>query len=167
MATSAQIPVEEYLRTSYDPDCEYADGEVLDRNVGKKSHSKVQKRLMVLFAQREAELGIFVLQEWRMRTGEQRYRIPDFLIVAGPEPDEAVLSTPPLVCVEILSPDDRMSRMQNKIAEYLAFGVRYVWVLDPDSKEAYAYTAAGFEKVATALRTENPAIEIPLNEIFD
>jgi Uma2 family endonuclease len=167
MATSTQIPVEEYLRTSYDPDCEYVDGEVLDRNVGEKTHSKVQKRLMILLGQREVELGIFVLQEWRMQTGQRRYRIPDFLVVAGPEPEEAVLSTPPLICVEILSPEDRMTRMQKKVAEYLAFGVRYVWVLDPASKEAYAYTASGFEKVATVLRTEDPAIEIPLNQIFD
>jgi Uma2 family endonuclease len=167
MATSTQTPVEEYLRTSYDPDREYVDGEVLDRNVGEKSHSKVQKRLMLLFAQLEAELGIFVLQEWRMRTGERRYRIPDFLVVAGPEPDEAVLSEPPFICVEILSPEDRMSRMQKKVAEYLAFGVRYVWVLDPESKEAFAYTSNGFEKVAAVLRTENPVIGIPLTEIFD
>jgi Uma2 family endonuclease len=167
MATSTQVTVEEYLRTSYDPDCEYVDGEVLDRNVGEKSHSKVQKRLMLLLAQREAELGIFVLQEWRMRTGDRRYRIPDFLVVVGTEPDEAVLSTPPFICVEILSPEDRMSRMLKKLSEYLAFGVRYVWVLDPDSKEALAYTAAGVEKVATVLRTENPAIEIPLDQIFD
>ncbi len=167
MATSTQVPVEEYLRTSYDPDREYVDGEVLDRNVGEKTHSKVQKRLMLFLAKLEAELGIFVLQEWRVRTGERRYRIPDFLVVAGPEPDEAVLSAPPFICVEILSPEDRMSRMQKKVAEYLAFGVRYVWVLDPESKEAFAYTASGFEKVEDALRAENPAIEIPLDQIFD
>jgi Uma2 family endonuclease len=167
MVSSTQISVEEYLRTSYDPDREYVDGEVLDRNLGEQSHSKVQKRLMLVFAQLEAKLGIFVLQEWRMRTGERRYRIPDFLVVAGPEPDEVVLSSPPFICVEILSPEDRMSRMQKKVAEYLAFGVRYVWVLDPESEEAFCYTAAGIQKVADVLRTEDPAIEIPLAEIFD
>jgi Uma2 family endonuclease len=167
MATSTQIPVEEYLRTSYDPDCEYVDGEVLDRNVGRKRHSKVQARLQNFLMAHAEEFGIFALQEWRMRIGEQRYRIPDILIIAGPEPDEEVLSTPPLVCIEILSPDDRAGRMLPKIAEYLAFGVRYVWVLDPESKEAFAYTAAGFEKVDKVLRTESPAIEIPLDQIFD
>ena len=165
MATSTRVSVEEYLRTSYEPDCEYVDGEVLERNVGEKSHSKVQKRLTVLLAGREVELGIFVLQEWRMRTRESRYTIPDFVIVSGPEPDEKVLSTPPLVCVEILSPEDRMSRMQRKITEYLDFGVRYVWVLDPESKEAFVYTPHGVEKATEVLRAEN--IEVPLAEIFD
>jgi Uma2 family endonuclease len=167
MATSTQIPVEEYLRTSYDPDCEYVDGEVLDRNVGEQDHTLVQKRLLRLLMQLEERLGICAMQEWRMRIDARHYRIPDIMIVAGPLDRERVRSTPPFVCIEILSPEDRMSRMLKKVADYLAFGVRYVWVLDPESKLALAYTAAGVEKVATVLRTENPAIEIPLAQIFD
>jgi Uma2 family endonuclease len=168
MAVTTQVSVEEYLRTSYDPDCEYVDGEVLDRNVGEKSHSKVQKRLLVYLAQREALWGIFALQEWRVKLGEQHYRIPDLAILTGPEPNEAVLSTPPLVCVEILSPEDRMSRMNEKIADYLAFGVRYVWVLDPKTKQAFSYTSEGMRLIQDGiLRTSAPAIEISLGEIFD
>ncbi len=34
MATGIAFPVEEYLRTSYEPDCDYADGELIQRNVG-------------------------------------------------------------------------------------------------------------------------------------
>jgi Uma2 family endonuclease len=169
MAISTQIPVEEYLRTSYHPDCEYVDGEVVERNVGEQDHSYVQKRLLVFLAAREKQWGIFVLQEWRMRVNERRYRVPDLVIVAGPRPrSERVLSTPPLVAVEILSPEDRMSRMHQKIAEYLALGVLYIWVLDPESKEAFVYTARGMEHVTDGiLRTENPPIEIPLSEVFD
>jgi len=167
MAISTQVTVEEYLRTSYEPDCEYVDGEVLDRNVGEKSHSKVQRRLLAFLMRREAALGIFALQEWRVRINDRHYRIPDVLIVAGPEPEEEVLSRPPLVAIEILSPEDRMSRMQKKITDYLAFGIRYVWVLDPQTRQAVAYTADGVENAIGALRTENPAIEVPLAEIFD
>jgi Uma2 family endonuclease len=167
MAIATQMTVEEYLRTSFDPDCEYVDGEVLERNVGEKGHSKVQKRLIVLFAKHEAAWGVFTLQEWRFKVTDRHYRVPDFCIVAGPEPDEAVLNTRPLVCVEILSPEDRMSRMQKKVADYLKFGVRYVWVLDPQTREAFAYTVAGMHEVKDVLRTENPNIEIPLSEVFE
>lgn len=168
MAIATQMSVEEYLRTSFDPDCEYVDGEVLERNVGEKGHSKVQWRLIVLFAKHQAEWGVFALQEWRFKVTDRHYRVPDFCIVAGPEPDEAVLNTRPLVCVEILSPEDRMSRMQKKVADYLAFGVRYVWVLDPQTKKATVYTELETHEVTDGvLRTENPAIEIPLSEIFD
>src|ERR1700685_1039094 len=84
MVTSTQIPVEEYLRTSYDPDCEYVDGEVLDRNVGEQDHTLVQKRLLRLLMQLEERLGICAMQEWRMRIDGRHYRIPDIMIVAGP-----------------------------------------------------------------------------------
>ncbi len=168
MALSTQIPVEEYLRTSYRPDCEYVDGEVIERNVGEKGHSEIQYRLMHILRSRRAEWGIYALHEWRMRVSETRYRIPDVVIVAGPEPDEAVLSTPPLVAVEILSPDDRMTRVHQKVREYLAFGIRYVWILDPETKEAYIHTTAGVQKVTDGfLRTETPAIEVPLSAVFD
>lgn len=104
-----------------------------------------------------------------MRVSERRYRVPDLVILAGSRPrGERVLQTPPLVAVEILSPEDPMSRMHQRIAEYLAFGVRYVWVLDPESKEAFVYTSAGMKRIGDGfLRTENPAISIPLSEIFD
>jgi Uma2 family endonuclease len=168
MAIATQMTVEEYLRTSFDPDCEYVDGEVLDRNVGEKGHSKVQRRLIEFFFVNRGKWDVFCLQEWRFKVTERHYRIPDFTIVAGPEPDEAILDTRPLVCVEILSPEDRMSRMTVKIGEYLAHGVRYVWVLNPQTNEAFAYTDSGMHQITDGfLRTEDPAIEIPLSEIFE
>ena len=36
------ISVEEYLHTTYDPDCDYVDGEVLERNMGDQAHSTTQ-----------------------------------------------------------------------------------------------------------------------------
>ena len=33
--------------------------------------------------------------------------------------------------------------MQRKVADYLAFGVRYVWVLNPQTKQAVVYTDTG------------------------
>ena len=112
--------------------------------------------------------GVFALQEWRLRLGEGHYRVPDLSIVAGPEPEEDVLSTPPLVCVEIFSPEDRMSRMLEKIAGYLAFGVRYVWVLDPRTRKAYVYSDARIDETQDGiLRIEGSPVEIPLSEVFD
>jgi len=168
MAIATQITVEEYLRTSFDPDCEYVDGEVVERNVGKKSHSKVQINLMIYLKAHEAEWGVFSLQEWRLRLSEHHYRVPDVCIVAGPEPDDEILCTPPFVCVEVLSPEDRLNRVQIKVGNYLAHGVKYVWVLDPKTKRAFVYTDQEAHELASGfLRTENPAIEIPLAEIFE
>ncbi len=42
---------------------------------------------------------------------------------------------PPVIAVEVLSPDDRVNQVALKVDEYLAFGVKQVWVVDPDAKE--------------------------------
>ena len=168
MATATQVSVEEYLRTSYDPGCEYVDGEVLDRNVGELDHAWLQRALLLYIAAREKQLGVTILQEQHLQINSRHYRVPDLIILSGSKPTEQIITTPPLVCIEILSPEDRMGRTQRKIADYLDFGVRYVWILNPRTKEAIVYTDAGIQVVAGGvLRTENPAIEVPVNEIFD
>ena len=168
MGTAAGISVEEYLRATYDPDCEYVEGEVVERNVGEKDHNKVQKRLLVFLAGREKDLGIFVVHEQRMRIAEGRYRIPDLCVVWGPEPDEQVFTLPPFLCVEILSPEDRAGKMQEKIDDYLSFGVRYVWVINPQTRKAEIHTATGSTRVTDGLlKTESPAITVPLAELFE
>ena len=168
MAVTTQVSVEEYLRTSYDPDCEYVDGEVLDRNVGELDHAWIQRAILLYVAAREKQLGVTIIQEQRLQVNSRQYRVPDLMILLGSKPNEQIISRPPLVCIEVLSPEDRMSRMQKKIVDYLAFGVRYVWILDPKTKQAFTYTSEGMRLIQDGiLRTSAPAIEIPLGEIFD
>jgi len=167
LPVAKSVSVEEYLHTVYRPDCDYVDGELVDRNVGEKNHSKLQRQMLLYLHERRNLWGIFVIQETRMRVSPTRYRVPDICVFAGPEPDEQVFTLPPLLCIEILSPEDRMSRMQVRIKDYLAFGVRYVWVVDPEAREAWVYTAEGMREVRDGiLRTENPEITVPLAEVF-
>ena len=42
MPASTLISLDEYLHTSYHPDCDWVDGEVMERNVGEGSHSNIQ-----------------------------------------------------------------------------------------------------------------------------
>jgi Uma2 family endonuclease len=169
MAIATQMTVEEYLRTSFRPDCEYVDGEVLERNLGEIDHTLVQRALLYYVMSREKRLGVIILQEQRMRLGPKHYRVPDLMILQGSgNPTERVITRAPIVCIEILSPEDRVSRVQKRITDYLAFGVRYVWVLDPVKKQAFVYTDSENHDVTDGvLRTENPAIEIPLDQIFE
>jgi Uma2 family endonuclease len=168
MAIATQMTVEEYLRTSFRPDCEYVDGEVLERNLGEIDHTLVQRALLYYVMSREKRLGVIILQEQRMRLGPKHYRVPDLMILQGSSnPTERVITRAPIVCIEILSPEDRVSRVQKRITDYLAFGVRYVWVLDPVKKQAFVYTDSENHEIKDGvLRTGNPAIEIPLTEIF-
>jgi Uma2 family endonuclease len=165
MGTATLVPVEEYLSTSYDPDCDYVDGELEDRNVGKKGHAKAQTRLVVSLCR--SHPALFVVVEQRVRVSATRYRVPDICVMLA-EPDEEVFTEPPFLCVEILSPEDRASRMERKIADYLKFGVPYIWVINPRTREAYIHTATGMHAVEDGLlRTSGPDIAVPLAEVFD
>jgi Uma2 family endonuclease len=52
------------------------------------------------------------------------FRVPDISVVTGPPPDGGIVVEPPYLCIEILSPSDRMKEMQERIDYYLNFGVR-------------------------------------------
>ncbi|MCU1338262.1 MAG: hypothetical protein JWO19_3843 [Bryobacterales bacterium] len=85
----------------------------------------------------------------------------------GPKPTEQVLTQPPFICIEILSPEDRWPRTQQRIDDHLAMCVPYVWLLDPAAKAAYSVTrAAGTNQVTDILKTHDPSVEVPLGEIF-
>ena len=60
-----------------------------------------------------------------------------------------------------------MSRMLEKIQDYLTFGAGFVWVIDPRTRMAEIHTQAGIEKARDGiLRTRTPEIAAPLTELF-
>ena len=169
MATQATvISVEEYLSEVYQPDCDYVDGHLEERNLGELDHSWLQMAVSAYLHARRKEWSITVLPEQRVHVKRTRYRVPDVCVLLGPKPTEQILTKPPFICIEILSPEDRMNRVEIRIADYLATGVPYVWVLDPQTHQAYVATSAeGLREVKSGvLRTENPALEVPLAEVF-
>ena len=166
MATNTLISVREYLTTSYEPDCDYVDGVIVERNVGEQDHSYLQMAIAAYLYNRRKEWGIHVYPEQRLQVKPTRFRIPDVCVVLGARPKEQVFTAPPFICIEILSPEDRWARVQERIHDFLAFGVPNIWILDPQSRKAYACTSAGTHEVQE-LRTENPRILVPLDAIFE
>ena len=163
----AQVPVEEYLRTTYDPDCDYVDGEVLERNLGERDHSDLQGELVYFFRVRRQRWKVFAFVEQRVQVSPTRFRVPDVCVYVGEKPRDQIFRTPPFICIEILSPEDRLERLQQKIDDYLSFGVPYVWVINPRNRRVWAYTKDGSREVKDGtLHTENPSLIIPLAEIF-
>jgi Uma2 family endonuclease len=133
MATSISVPVEEYLRTTYHPDMEYVDGELVERHVGEHKHSRLQTLLVLDLGPRERERRLRVLTEQRLRVlgTKNRYRIPDVCVMALPYRSEPVLSTPPHLIIEILSPDDETADTLARVADFLRFGVAHIWLANP------------------------------------
>jgi Uma2 family endonuclease len=166
MAAGTQISVEEYLHTAYRPDCDYVDGVVEERNLGERDHSWIQGKLVAFFLARFRESGIAALPEWRFQTKPTRFRIPDVVVTRG-KPDEQILTRPPLVCIEILSPEDRFSRTNLRIQEYLDFGVPVVWLIDPAERRVWIYRKNGIEEATGSVSLDGTDITVPFSEIFD
>ena len=167
MTPTALVSVDEYLNADYSPDCDYVDGVLEDRNAGQKDHSTAQMKIAYFLYHRRYELNISVFPEQRVQVSTTRVRVPDVCVMVGEAPNEQVFTRAPFLGVEILSPDDRMSRMQKKISDYLGMGVRYVWVIDPYERLAWIHTSEGaVEANDGVLRTTDPVIEMPLAEVM-
>ncbi len=161
------ISVEEYLASSYEPDCDYVDGHIEERNLGEKAHAILQLRIGSYLLTHYERVGAVAATELRIRVSPTRIRIPDICVFLS-DPEEEVPTKPPFICIEVLSREDRMSRVEKRIQDFLKMGVPYVWVLDPRTKQAYVATAAdGLREVKSGvLATANPAFEVPLAEVF-
>ncbi|HET8548036.1 MAG TPA: Uma2 family endonuclease [Bryobacteraceae bacterium] len=167
MSATTLVSVEEYLATHYEPDCDYVDGVVEERNVGEKDHSKLQGALFAWLYERRRQLGIFVVVEQRLQVSPRRYRVPDVCVVLGREPDEQVFTAAPFLCVEVLSPEDRALRMEARIADYFTMGVEYVWVIDPQTRRGWIHSrTAPIREVADGILRAGP-IELPMSELFE
>jgi Uma2 family endonuclease len=166
MPSQTLVSEEEYLNTSYEPDCEYLDGELVEKNVGTKGHSKVSLLLAAYFLRRQKLWNIKVYTDVRTRIRRGKYLLPDVIVYSGEEPNEEVFTTPPLIWIEVLSPDDRPIRVSRKVRELLAFGVPYVWIIDPQTLESEVYTPQGSTILADGIcRIPGTPIEVPLQQL--
>jgi Uma2 family endonuclease len=159
------VSVEQYLRTSYpDGDCEYVDGEIVERNMGEIDHAGLQSRILIYLANHYPKFWAAVAV--RVQVKSSRFRVPDVTLVAGLKPAGRIVTTPPHLVID-LSPDDRAGAVQEKVDDYLAFGIPYVWVVNPGTGRGYVHTTeAAREAKDGILRTADPAIELPLYDLL-
>jgi Uma2 family endonuclease len=164
MASTTQIPVSEYLDTIYHPDREYVDGEVRERNVGKWEHARVQWLLAGWFGSHELAWNVIGSTEQRVRVSPTRMRIPDLVVLRpGPQPD--VLADPPLLVIEILSPDDSYSDLQERCQDYWQMGVKTVWIVDPKTRSGRMCSGSDWV-AAERLEVAGTPIHVDLQELF-
>jgi Uma2 family endonuclease len=159
--------VEEYLRTSWSPDRELVDGRIEERNLGEREHSILQAYLTHLFFSKRAEWKIEVFPELRTQTKVTNFRVPDVLVARAEDKFQRYITKAPLIAIEILSPEDEMSAMRRKAAEYRQFGVENIWVVDPDKRVALEYLSSGLEEVCSGeLTVPGTPIRVDLAEMF-
>ncbi|HYZ87039.1 MAG TPA: Uma2 family endonuclease [Bryobacteraceae bacterium] len=168
MAAGTIVSLQEYLQTSYRPDCDYVDGVLVGRNVGEIQHSRWQGEIYATLRAQGKKLGLTPFVELRVRISDTRYRVPDVCMIEGSGPDRGPLTSPPFLCVEVLSPEDRFSTMHERIHDYLGLGVPFVWIVDPLKRQGWICTPDSMVEAPDGiLRTTNPSITITIAELDD
>jgi Uma2 family endonuclease len=160
------IPVDEYLRITYRPDCDYVDGEVLERNLGERDHASVQRRIVAYFVKHYPHLLSMLFSEQRVQVTPTRFRIPDVCLLAEDAPVEQIVRTPPILCIEILSKEDTMTRIMVRVKDYFQMGVPVCWIIDPALRSAWVATPGQLTEPADGILRAGE-IEMPLTEVLE
>ena len=143
MVTKTRVSLAEYLALEEcKPYLELIDGEVVQKSMPSYSHGIIVSELVI-------ELGSYLrtTNEGRVTTETRHLQRSDEWVFL---PDVSVtlrsrLSTPaiemrgpvevlPDLAIEVLSPDDQPGRVSQRIALYMASGVRLLWVIDPEAE---------------------------------
>jgi Uma2 family endonuclease len=169
MASATMVPLETYLHTDYQPDREYVDGELKERNVGEKEHARLQLTMSWILRNHEREWGISVFPELRVQVSPTRFRVPDLTVLRADAPDEQIITHPPLIVIEILSPSDSLLGMREKIEDYLAFGIPNIWIVDPTDRMGYICRSGIFREwqPASTLAVAGTSIALDLTQLPD
>ena len=167
MATGVLISVNEYLHSVYRPDCDYVDGEVQERNLGELDHSDLQRRLLALLDRNEYAPYLRVNPEVRVQVSPTRFRVPDLCVRAVPAEREQIIRTAPLLCIEILSPEDRISRVRERVSDFLQMGVREVWLVDPATRSvSICLGHSAEEHTSGELQVPGTPVRVRVEDIF-
>lgn len=159
-ATPLPISMSEYLRTSYEPDCDYVDGLVEARNVGAPDHSKMQNALVAYCNSRN--WGVRAEPEVRIQTSASHVRVADVAVMSEDSSGDKVLESPPVAVIEVLSPDDRIPRHTERIEDYRRMGIKSIWVVDPAARKGFDCSSGSWVETEHFAAPDSPVhIDLP------
>ena len=163
-ATASLVSVEEYLKSTHDPDWEFVSGVLEERAVGEYDHATWQTILAGFLNSRGIEWGVKARTELRVQVASDAFRVPDVTLLSRQSPREQIITHPPLAVFEILSPEDTMTRMLEKLIEYERMGIAAIWVIEP-KKPAYYRFSEGKLEPADLFALPGTDFTVPISEI--
>jgi Uma2 family endonuclease len=139
MSSRTVITPEEYERMSFEgPEPDYVDGELVERPLPNYPHARTQARISAVFEAMRSQYPVQVCSELRLRLSPSRHRVSDVCVFLGEAP--AYPLPPPLIVIEISSPDEKHTELMSKLEDYEAWGVTHVWALNPELKRLYVFS---------------------------
>ena len=147
---------------------DYVDGVLEERDLGENSHSNLQTELAVLFRDHRGEWKVKAYVEQRIQISPTRYRVPDLCIMPIDWKNTPIVAQPPLLCIEILSPEDRLTRTLTKCYDFFNLGTSEAWIFDPEQRTAMVLRPDGTMTTHRegSLTLAGTAINVPLVEVF-
>jgi Uma2 family endonuclease len=165
LATTAPISLEQYLLTPFEPDAEYVGGEVQERNVGEYEHNTVQREILLWLHQHDKLWMTRTILGQRTRLSCGNVRIPDVSVWRRDVPIKPVFDQPQLIAIEVLSPEDRLSRVQEKIEDYRHFQVANIWMVDPIKRLGWDCSDGNWTRTESFAVAGSP-ITLDLRDLF-
>ncbi|HEY7424179.1 MAG TPA: Uma2 family endonuclease [Gemmataceae bacterium] len=158
--------------------CELVDGVLVEKAMGIKA-SLLGAAIVQMIGNfiDQDNLGVVLGADGMIRTFPDQVRIPDVSFLSwdrypGEEvPDEGISSFMPNLAVEVLSPGNTKGEMDRKLRDYFVAGVELVWVIDPETQTAKAYTSPeDMRRIGKAGSLDGgavlPGFRLPLKQLF-
>ena len=137
-----KMTLEEFLESDLEG-YEYIKGELIPMPPTSVEHGKISANIAMYLGSHvhENRLECISVSGTGFQVGE-RVLIPDIAIISTDRlsDDQSKASpVPPDLAVEVVSPSDTLSRIQEKVFAYLEAGTQLVWVLEPRAKTVTVY----------------------------
>jgi Uma2 family endonuclease len=130
-------------------------------------HALLQGLTCAAFLNKRKEWDVVALVEQRVQVATARFRIPDIAVLKPGARRQPIVTVPPLIVIEVLSKDDSLRSMEERIEDYLNFGVENIWVLDPVLRRAYVCSRTGLQEPPDGvLSVSGTPIRIVLSDLF-
>jgi Uma2 family endonuclease len=145
MATAPNLPAvseEEYLRTEYEPNCEYVEGVLVPKPLPDRIHSRLQALITAYLLSVEAKFGFETATEIHTRIARGRWRVPDVAVLPPAADDQRYpnADAPPLLTIEVVSLAEPWAELRGKVTDHLSMGVGTVIVADPHTRTVLVAT---------------------------
>ena len=164
METATLVSMEAYERMSLERDVEYVDGQLKERAMVMSVHGLIQGWFMQWFLNHAKEWEIKAAVEVRTQVMATRVRLPD--VVVGPRKRwPQTLVEPPLIAIEIVSPSDSFSDLEEVVEDYQRMGVGNVWVIDPQKRVGWVCEPGNWMAVRT-LREKSGPMYVELDTLW-
>lgn len=164
MPAGILMSVEEYLKRTGKPNAEYVNGVLIEKRMPTWEHSVIQMWIGALIFRLFPKY--VAASELHSRIGPTEFRLPDVAVALRSEITLRGYAKEPLyLCIEILSPEDRVGETLAKLERYHDWGVPYCWMIDPSKRRAWSYERGG-EPLDVSSTLNAGEIQLEVAEIF-